>query len=111
MEFNANLMKGTTAPIVLGLVAEREMYGYEIVKVVNERTGGRFRWKEGSLYPCLHRLEADGLLRSAWRRASNGRLRKYYRITRRGRTQLARSTEEWTEFATAVNAVLMATPA
>ena len=63
MEFNSDLMKGSTAPIVLKLLSERQMYGYEIVKVVNERTGGRFQWKEGTLYPCLHRLEAMGMLK------------------------------------------------
>jgi DNA-binding PadR family transcriptional regulator len=107
MNFTPDLMKGTTAPIVLRLLSEREMYGYEIVKVVDERTGGRFHWKEGSLYPCLHRLEAEALVRSYWQVAANGKSRKYYRITRRGRAELARRAEEWREFATAVNAVLM----
>ena len=107
MEFNGDLMKGSTAPIVLKLLSERQMYGYEIVKVVNERTGGRFRWREGSLYPCLHRLEAMGMLKSVWREAPNGKNRKYYLITRKGHAVLAKRTEEWTEFATAVNAVLM----
>ena len=88
MEFDRELVKGTTVPIVLRLLTEREMYGYEIVKVVNERTGGLFEWKEGTLYPCLHSLEAGGLLLSHWREAPSGRKRKYYRITAKGRAQL-----------------------
>lgn len=110
MDFNADLMKGTTEPVVLRLLSEREMYGYEIVKVVNERTGGRFEWKEGSLYPCLHRLEAAGMLRSVWREAPNGKSRKYYRLTRRGRAQLAKRADEWVEFSQAVNALLLEQP-
>ena len=107
MDFDKELVKGTTVPIVLELIGEREMYGYEIVKVVNERTGGRFEWKEGTLYPCLHRLEADGLLRSRWREAPSGKGRKYYRVTRRGLAELERRKEQWTEFAHGVNVLLL----
>ena len=106
MEFNPDLVRGSVGPIVLQLLGEKEMYGYEIVKVVNERTNGRFEWREGSLYPCLHRLEAEGMLKSIWRKAPNGKSRKYYRITRRGRAELGKRTAEWTEFAHAVNGLL-----
>jgi len=109
MGFNPDLVKGSMAPLMLRVLSEGERYGYQIVKIVHERTGGRFQWKEGSLYPCLHRLESGGLLRSVWRRATNGKLRKYYRITRRGRAELARRAQEWAEFAGAVNAVLFST--
>ena len=109
MEFRNDLVKGSTAPIVLRLLSEREMYGYEIVKVVNGRTNGAFQWKEGTLYPCLHQLEADGLVSSTWREAPTGKQRKYYRITRTGRAELAKRTEVWREFSTAVNALLMGT--
>ena len=66
MEFAQDLVKGSIVPIVLALLRERPMYGYEIVKLVNARSGGRLEWKEGTLYPTLHRLESDGLLRSQW---------------------------------------------
>jgi DNA-binding PadR family transcriptional regulator len=111
MEFDKEMVKGSTAPIVLKLLQEREMYGYEIVKVVNERTGGRFQWKEGTLYPCLHRLEAGRMLASRWHDAPTGRKRKYYRITRKGLAELERRTAEWREFSTAVTAVLMGSTA
>jgi PadR family transcriptional regulator len=107
MKFDKELTKGSTALIVLQLVQEGETYGYEIVKVVNERTDGRFEWKEGTLYPCLHRMEDAGLLAAHWRDAPTGKKRKYYRITRKGRTELSRRTAEWHEFSTAVDAVLM----
>ena len=109
MEFRNDLVKGSTAPIVLRLLSEREMYGYEIVKVVNDRTNGAFQWKEGTLYPCLHQLEADGLVSSTWREAPTGKQRKYYRITRTGRAELAKRREVWREFSTTVNALLMGT--
>ena len=107
MEFDREMVKGTVEPIVLKLISEGESYGYEIVKEVNRRTGGRFEWKEGTLYPCLHRLEADGLLRSKWKEAATGKRRKYYTITRRGLAELKRRSAEWDEFATQVNALLL----
>ena len=107
MEFRSDLVKGSVAPIVLKLLSERERYGYEIVKVVNERTQGAFQWKEGTLYPCLHQLESDGLLRSVWREAESGKQRKYYRITRKGRGELSSRTQEWKAFSQAVNVLLM----
>ena len=107
MEFRSDLVKGSTVPIVLRLLSERQRYGYEIVKLVNERTNGAFQWKEGTLYPCLHQLEAQRMVRSIWREAPTGRKRKYYRIMRKGRAELARRTREWTQFAAAVNALLV----
>jgi len=107
MQFNRELVKGSTVPIVLRLLSEREMYGYEIVKEVNLRTGGRFEWKEGTLYPCLHRLEAERLVTSRWQDAPNGKKRKYYRITRKGLAALKERTAEWKEFVGAVTALLM----
>ena len=107
MGFDQNLMKGSMAPIMLKILSGREMYGYEIIKLVHESTGGRFQWKEGSLYPCLHRLEAAGFLKSRWCEAPNGKARKYYRVTRRGRAELAKRSVEWGEFVDAVNSVLL----
>ena len=63
---------------MLELLHERAMYGYEIVKVVKKRTKGCFEWKEGTLYPCLHRLEAEGFIRSKWGASESGKMRKYY---------------------------------
>ena len=107
MEIGSDLIKGTVVPVVLRLLSERERYGYEIVKVVNDRTDGALRWKEGTLYPCLHQLEADGLLRSRWRTGENGKRRKYYGITRRGRAELAARVQEWKAFSGAVGALLL----
>jgi len=107
MGTRTELVKGTTVPICLRLLAEREMYGYEMVKAVNERTNGVLQWKEGTLYPCLHQLEANGFVHSAWRAAPSGKMRKYYRLTRKGNSELTRRVEEWRTVHTAVNVLLL----
>jgi len=110
MDFSQDLIRGSVVPIVLALLKDRPMYGYEMVKVVNARTGGRLEWKEGTLYPALHRLQGGGLLSAEWREVpagrAAGRKRKYYSITQRGLTELARRSQEWRQFSTAVNAFL-----
>lgn len=83
------------------------MYGYEIVKVVNARTNGRFEWREGTLYPTLHRLQADGYVKAEWRAAALGKRRKYYALSRRGAAELARRRTEWQAFSGAVAVLLM----
>ena len=110
MEFSTELTKGTIAPIILKLLSEKEMYGYEIIKVVNQRTNDAFAWKEGTLYPWLHRLEGEKLIRSHWVEADSGRQRKYYGTTPAGLAMLANKLNEWNAFSQAVNAVLL-TPA
>ena len=106
MESNMSLTQSMVEPIVLQLVSEKSRYGYEIIKVVNERTKGAFQWKEGTLYPCLHRMEADGLVESKWEISENGRKRKYYGITHKGAALLKDKASEWSSFSAAVNAVL-----
>lgn len=111
MDFSQDLIRGSIVPLALALLKDRPMYGYEMVKLVNARTGGRLEWKEGTLYPALHRLEAERLVTSRWRQVpagkAAGRKRKYYSITRRGLTELARRADEWKQFSTAVNAFLV----
>lgn len=106
MTVSVEMMKGTVVPIALKLLAEREMYGYEILKEVNARSDNVLAWKEATLYPWLHRLEREKLIRSEWREGVGARKRKYYALTRRGATALARKTAEWTELSRAVNAIL-----
>ena len=108
MELAQEMIKGTIVPAVLKLLSERPMYGYELIQIVNERTHNALQWKEGTLYPCLHRLEGEGYLRGEWGEADSGRQRKYYRITRKGHTALTRNVQEWATISTAVNAILLA---
>ena len=107
MDFNEELMRGSIVPIVLSLLRGGEMYGYEMVKAVNARTNGALAWKEGTLYPALHRLEAQGLVKSHWKTANSGKDRKYYALTRKGQGELVRRTSEWQQFSAVVNTLLM----
>jgi PadR family transcriptional regulator, regulatory protein PadR len=106
MEFSQDLIKGSIVPAVLALLRERPMYGYEMVKLVNARTNGKLQWREGTLYPALHKLEAQGWVSARWRDSEAGKSRKYYSITRSGRTELDRRAGEWREFTTSVNRIL-----
>ena len=107
MAIEGDLLRGVAEPIILNLVAGKPMYGYEIIKVVNERSKGAFEWKEGTLYPCLHRLETSGYIENEWRTAENGKQRKYYRITPNGEALLREKVIEWGTFATAVHTLLL----
>ena len=107
MAIEKDLVRSVAEPVVLQTVSGRPMYGYEIIKVVNKKTGGTFVWKEGTLYPCLHRLEGNGLIKSKWQKSESGRARKYYRITRKGTVRLKSKLKEWSGFTAAVNAILM----
>jgi PadR family transcriptional regulator PadR len=110
MDFSNDLVRGSIEPVVLKLLQEQPRYGYEIVKIVNARTNGALQWKEGTLYPALHRLEHAGLIRAEWRDAPDdeapGRKRKYYALTARGRKEQDRRSAEFQEFTQAVNLLL-----
>ena len=98
-------LNGVPELLILRLVAERPMYGYEIVAAIRESTGEQLNFGEGIIYPILHALEDEGLL--ATRRTTfNGRPRVYYRLTRAGGKKLEHSTGEWMRVAQAVRRVL-----
>src|SRR5262245_5290078 len=82
------------------------MYGYEIAATVHADTDGAFTWREGSLYPNLHKMQADGLIVGEWEEKETGRKRRYYRITKKGRTALAEKSKSWSDLSAAVNRVL-----
>lgn len=107
MSFNSDLVRGSTETVILHLLDGRTMYGYEIIKLVNERTGGAFAWKEGTLYPCLHRLEGAGVIASEWRDGETpGKPRKYYALTRKGRALARERVAEWRAFTGAMDSIL-----
>ena len=95
MEINKDLTAASSTPIVLGILAEEDSYGYAILQRVRELSGGRMEWTDGMLYPVLHRLERLGLVEARWETADTGRRRKYYSITDRGRTRLAEERRQW----------------
>jgi PadR family transcriptional regulator PadR len=98
-------LNGVPELLVLRLVAERPMYGYEIVAAIRASTDEQLSFGEGIIYPILHSLEEDGLLATR-RTMVNGRPRVYYRLTRAGRRRLERSTDDWLRVAAAVRRVL-----
>ncbi|MGH7480860.1 MAG: PadR family transcriptional regulator [Longimicrobiales bacterium] len=95
MDINKDLIAASSTPIVLAILAEGDSYGYAILKRVRELSGGRMEWTDGMLYPVMHRLERLGHVEARWQVAQSGRRRKYYRITRQGRAQLADERRQW----------------
>jgi PadR family transcriptional regulator PadR len=100
------LLKGTTPLLVLSVLREGELYGYEIAQRLRERSGGAFSPSEGSLYPALHALEAEGALQAAWRESDKGPRRRYYHITPKGGATLAEHEAEWSAFSAGVTQAL-----
>ena len=95
MEINKDLIAASSTPLVLAILAEGDSYGYAILKRVRELSGGHLAWTDGMLYPVLHRLERLGFIEARWETADSGRRRRYYRLTSRGRTQLAEERRQW----------------
>jgi len=104
--YRKELLKGSTETLLLSLLAEEPRYGYQLVKEMERRSSGYFRFKEGTLYPALHRLEKAGLLVGRWQASPSGQQRRYYYITPKGRRALAQMLEEWRSFSRAVNLVM-----
>jgi PadR family transcriptional regulator PadR len=104
--FDRELLKGSISLLILKLLSERDMYGYEIIQEAARRSSDVFQFKEGTLYPALHQLHRRGYLRSDWRQGENGRDRKYYGLTAKGRKAAQRGRESWTFFTKAVNAIM-----
>jgi PadR family transcriptional regulator, regulatory protein PadR len=92
------MRKGSTDLVLLALLAERPMYGYQINQELEQLSDGYFDMKEGLLYPALHRLQKEGLLTSQWQKADSGRRRKYYAITPAGHDRLTEQSAEWRIF-------------
>lgn len=102
------LLKGNTDTLLLALLYAEPMYGYQIVKEVNQRSSGYFAFKEGTLYPALHRLERARLIEGRWEDTPNGVRRRYYFITERGKQELSDRQKEWRRFSRAMNSVMLA---
>lgn len=102
---------GNIEPLLLYLTFEQPMYGYQIIRELETRSQGYFKFKEGTLYPVLHRLEKGGLIRGQWQTLPSGRQRKYYHITDKGRSTLAERQSQWREFLAAVGLVVQLPPA
>ncbi|MFC1933803.1 PadR family transcriptional regulator [Chloroflexota bacterium] len=106
MEQRFKLMKNSSESLLLCLIDQQPMYGYQIIKDLERRSQGYFRFKEGTLYPALHRLEKAGLITGMWQILPSGRQRRYYHITEKGRRLLVVKRNQWHDFLTAMNLIV-----
>jgi PadR family transcriptional regulator, regulatory protein PadR len=90
-----DLVAASARPLILSVLAQGENYGYAIIQQVRKLSAGRINWTDGMLYPVLHRLERQGLVKARWRVAESGRKRKYYRLNDKGAAALQSEREQW----------------
>jgi PadR family transcriptional regulator PadR len=100
------LITSSTDSLLLCLLVEKPMYGYQIIKELSGRSRGYFNFKEGTLYPALHRLETSGFIEGKWQLLSGGQQRKYYHITEKGRLSLLEKRGQWRDFLSAMNLII-----
>lgn len=105
MNIDRELLRGSTNLLVLSILENDDMYGYQMIKKLKMKSENVFEFQEGTLYPILHKLEADGAILSYWDE-STSKKRKYYSITENGRKQLKEKKQEWELFSTKVNQVI-----
>jgi len=113
--YDRELLKGSTEGLVLSVISNGPTYGYELIRQLETRSGGYFirsdgyfHFREGTLYPALHRMEKEGLIEGRWQTLQGGQERRYYYITPKGAEMLSRRRSIWSEFSTAVRSVLEA---
>ncbi len=106
MEYGKELLKGNTDTLLLSLLRAQPMYGYQIIREMDSRSRGYFKFREGTLYPALHRLEGAGVVSGNWRRLASGKERRYYQLTDKGQRLLEQKLAEWQGFSSAVNLIM-----
>ena len=106
MTSKTELLQGTLDMLLMRAVSDEALHGYALVHRLNIISGGRLSVPQGSLYPALHRLENQGLLKAAWGETETGREAKFYKLTARGRKRLESEMAEWRELSVAISLVL-----
>lgn len=106
MKIDKNMVTGNIKMLVLALINLGDKYGYEIIKELEAKSYGAFVLKEGTLYPILHSLEKEELVKSISYKMETNRVRKYYKITKKGRVYLYNKKREWIEFSSKVNLIM-----
>ena len=101
-----NYIDGSSTLLVLSLISRKDMYGYEIIKELEVLSETVFQFKEGTLYPILHKAEEVGWIEAYSKTAESGKIRKYYHITKKGIQQLGQEQEQWDQFKDSVIKVL-----
>lgn len=105
LKVSKELLKGSTNMLVLSLLENENMYGYQMIKKLSEKSQNVFEFQEGTLYPILHSLEEKNLISSYWDN-TGAKKRKYYTITKEGKKRLKEQKEEWQIFIGGVNRVV-----
>ena len=105
MAIEKSLVSGSMTLLLLRLLSEKDMYGYEMIDTLRKKSENVFELKAGTLYPLLHGLEEKGIL-LVYEKECGGKVRKYYSLTREGRKMLEKKIQEWREYETAVSNVL-----
>lgn len=105
MAIEKSLISGSMSMLILKLLSEKDMYGYEMIDTLRQKSQNVFELKAGTLYPLLHGMEEKGML-MVYEQEANGKIRKYYSLTKQGRGLLEKKTEEWKNYAEAVTNVL-----
>ncbi|MDD3412832.1 MAG: PadR family transcriptional regulator [Lachnospiraceae bacterium] len=106
MAIDKSLISGSMTMLILKLLSEQDMYGYEMIDTLRKRSQNVFELKAGTLYPLLHGLEEKGIL-TVYEKEHTGKVRKYYSITKQGKALLDKKTEEWNQYSTAISSVLV----
>jgi PadR family transcriptional regulator PadR len=106
MTTKTDLLQGTLDMLLMRAVSDEALHGYALVHRLNIISGGRLNVPQGSLYPALHRLENQGLLKATWRETDTGRDAKFYRLTAKGRKRLDTEMAEWKELSLAISLIL-----
>lgn len=105
MAYSRDLLRGSLDLLVLSSLIHGERYGYQILNALRDESSGRVDLKAGTLYPILHKLEAEGSVKSRWEDGS-GRDRKWYQLTDKGRQRLQEGAREWLDYAGCIRALL-----
>jgi PadR family transcriptional regulator, regulatory protein PadR len=103
--FGRELKKGSTELLILSLVELRPRHGYEISKLIEERSDGVLKFNVASFYPLLYRLEKRGYIEGKWVEKAGQRRRRYYRVTAQGKSVLKEQRSTWREFVNAINRI------
>ncbi len=106
MGIDKSLLTGSTTTLILKLLQEKDMYGYEMIENLSKKSDNTFDLKAGTLYPILHKLEKEELVESYEEKSESDRVRKYYHLTKKGERILDEKQKEWVTYTNAVNKVL-----
>jgi transcriptional regulator len=102
---NVELKKGSADLMILSLLESRSCHGYEISKLIEQRSGGTVKFRVASLYPLLYRMEQQGWIAGRWVEKAGQRRRRYYRLTKAGGQMLAAERRGWREFVEAMSRI------